>query len=423
MGYILGAVVCGIAAWQMRKRGIHQKVQQAALVLAAGFLLASAFWQLDSSSETQSQVGRNPPGGGEKEKEYLIDADGMLEQYPLTIQIEEKKLTKEQRQECLKDAKQELDVLILGENPSLERVSKPLYLPEALQGGAVTAEYHFSDYDVFDITGKITDTLAEPVFVEVSAELSCQGETCLYAFFVQAVPRDKSKKELFAEKLQQLLASENNREDTEFLQLPKEVDGIGVRWSEQRENRAIAATFLGLAGAFGIICSEKEGRKKKEMERRRQMMLDYPEIISKLSLLLGAGMNITCAWEKITSGYQALRKRSHMPRREAYEEMVATLHEIQQGVGELQAFENFGERCRLSVYRKLSSLIVQNIRKGAKGMQRLLDTEEREAFELRKAQARKMGEEAGTKLLLPMGMMLVVVLVILLAPAGLTFQA
>lgn len=159
------------------------------------------------------------------------------------------------------------------------------------------------------------------------------------------------------------------------------------------------------------------------MERRRQMMLDYPEIISKLSLLLGAGMNITCAWEKITSGYQALRKRSHMPRREAYEEMVATLHEIQQGVGELQAFENFGERCRLSVYRKLSSLIVQNIRKGAKGMQRLLDTEEREAFELRKAQARKMGEEAGTKLLLPMGMMLVVVLVILLAPAGLTFQA
>ena len=140
MGYIFGAVVCGIAAWQMRKRGVYQKAQQAALVLAAGFILASAFWQLDSLSETQSQVGRNPPGEGEKEKEYLIDADGVLEQYPLTIQIEETKLTKEQRQECLKDAKQELDVLILGENPSLERVSKPLYLPEALQGGAVTAE-------------------------------------------------------------------------------------------------------------------------------------------------------------------------------------------------------------------------------------------------------------------------------------------
>ena len=55
-------------------------------------------------------------------------------------------------------------------------------------------------------------------------------------------------------------------------------------------------------------------------------------------------------------------------------------------------------------------------------MQRLLDEEEREAFEERKARARKAGEEAGTKLLLPMGMMLAVVLAILVVPAGLTLN-
>ena len=95
---------------------------------------------------------------------------------------------------------------------------------------------------------------------------------------------------------------------------------------------------------------------------------------------------------------------------------------MQEGIGELRAFENFGERCRLSAYRKLSSLIVQNIRKGAKGMQRLLEEEEWEAFEQRKARARKAGEEAGTKLMLPMIMMLVIVLVILIVPAGLTLN-
>lgn len=422
MGYILGAIACGVAAWRMKKRGFRKKAQQAALVLAIGLLMAFALWQADRSGQGQSQVARNMPGEGQVEKEYLIDAGGVLKQYPMAVQIEEKKLTKGQRQECFKKAKQELDKLILGGNTSLNHVSKPLYLPETLQDGAVTAEYSFSDYEVFDINGRVTAELKEPALVEVSAELSCQGESCLYSFFVQAEPREKSGQELFAEKLQELLAVENNREDAGYVNLPREVDGIEVIWAEQKENRAIIAAILGLAGAVGMLLSEREEKKKKELERRRQMMVDYPEIVSKLSLLLGAGMNITCAWEKITAGYQLQRKHSQNPRREAYEEMVTTLHEIREGVGELQAFENFGKRCSIKPYRKLSSLIVQNIRKGAKGMQRLLDEEEREAFEQRKADARKAGEEAGTKLLLPMGMMLVVVLVILLVPAGLTLQ-
>ena len=168
--------------------------------------------------------------------------------------------------------------------------------------------------------------------------------------------------------------------------------------------------------------SEKEEKKRRETERQQQMLADYPEIVSKLSLLLGAGMNISLAWEKIALVYRTKRERQEIECRYAYEEMLGTLYEMQEGIGELRAFENFGERCRLSAYRKLSSLIVQNIRKGAKGMQRLLEEEEWEAFEQRKARARKAGEEAGTKLMLPMIMMLVIVLVILIVPAGLTLN-
>ena len=55
------------------------------------------------------------------------------------------------------------------------------------------------------------------------------------------------------------------------------------------------------------------------------------------------------------------------------------------GIGELQAYENFGKRCQLGAYRKLSSMLVQNVRKGAKGMQKLLEEEEWEAYEQRKS--------------------------------------
>lgn len=266
------------------------------------------------------------------------------------------------------------------------------------------------------------DGLTEPVLVEVTAELTCQEEICLYSFFVQAMPGKKSKQELFADKLAGLLTQENSKKNKEYLELPGELEGKKIVWKEQKENRSLIGLFLGAVGAIGIILAEKEKEKKREMERQRQMQLDYPEIVSTLSLLLGAGMNLTYAWEKIAIGYQMRRERHGIPRREAYDEMITTIHEIQKGVGELQAFENFGERCGISSYRKLSSLIVQNIRRGAKGMQRLLEEEEREAFEQRKAEARKAGEEASTKLLLPMGMMLVIVLVILVVPAGLAIN-
>ena len=351
-----------------------------------------------------------------------MDAEDLMEQYPMRIQIEEKKLTKKQKQEYLEKARKELDRIILGENTSLESVSQPLYLPETLQEGAVEASYFFSDYEIFDTEGNLIGSLEEPVMVELTAELTCQEENCLYSFYVQAVPEEKSEQESFAEKLEKLLALENEKENTDYLELPEELEGRKIIWKEQREHRSLLIALLGVAGAAVIIFSEKEEKKKKELQRQRQMLLDYSEIVSQLSLLLGAGMNLSMAWEKIAAAYQSRRERKEVERREAYEEMVTVLNEIREGVGELQAFENFGARCDMNVYRKLSSLIVQNIRKGSRGLQRLLEEEEKEAFEQRKAEARKAGEEAGTKLLLPMGMMLILVLVILVVPAGLTLN-
>lgn len=420
-GYMITAAVCAAASWRFKKLGYRKRLYEAALLLAAGFFLGAVFEGMDAGS-AKKQVPRNGPGQGMEEKDFLVDAEGLLEQYPMKIQVEEKKLTKKERQEYLDRAKEELDQVVPGDNPSLESVSEPLYLPETLQEGAVEADYRFSDYEVFDAEGNLIVSPKESILVEVTAELTCQEEICLYRFFVRAVPKEKSEQELFAEKLEKLLVSENHREDADYLELPEELEDRKITWKEQKENRSGIMALLGIAGAAAVIFSEKEEKKKKELQRRRQMLLDYSEIVSQLSLLLGAGMNLTLAWEKIAGAYQTRRKQREVDRREAYEEMVTVLHEIQEGVGELQAFENFGTRCELSVYRKLSSLIVQNIRKGSEGLQRLLEEEEKEAFEQRKAEARKAGEEAGTKLLLPMGIMLVLVLVILVVPAGLTLN-
>jgi len=105
-----------------------------------------------------------------------------------------------------------------------------------------------------------------------------------------------------------------------------------------------------------------------------------------------------------------------------YEEMLITQREIESGKGETRAYEAFGERCELQKYRKLSGFLVQNLKKGNKQLCNLLEQEAAEAFDERKKQAQQLGEEAGTKLLFPMLLMLGIVIVIIMIPAVISFQ-
>ncbi len=421
--YLTGAAICLAAAVYRKRKALQDKKwHYASLIFAVGFLLAAVTAYLDGIEENRTEIARNQPGQGVLEKEFLVDVPGEFEDYPLKLEIAEKKLTKAQKRECLEKAKMELDALILGSNPSKDQVTESLYLPEYLQEGAVEATYQFSDYDIFHADGTLWQLPQKPVLVEITAELVCQEETCLYQFMVRAVPREKSPQEQLAEKLADLVSAQNEEENCSHIKLPDKLEGKEVVWRQKLGNRSLMMVFLAAVAAVGIFLREKEENRRKRAARDRQMMIDYAGIVGKFSLLLGAGMNISLAWEKIAFAYQKKRGQGEIEERHAYEEMLNTLYEIRDGVGELQAYENFGIRCQLGIYRKLSALIVQNVRKGEQGMQRLLEQEEWEAYEQRKAHAKQMGEEAGTKLLLPMGIMLVIVLAILVIPAGMTLN-
>ena len=102
--------------------------------------------------------------------------------------------------------------------------------------------------------------------------------------------------------------------------------------------------------------------------------------------------------------------------------MIYTMPQSQGGAAEGECYENYGVRCKVPVYRKFGTMLSQNLRKGSKGLSVLLKREAEEAFEERKNTAKKLGEEAGTKLMIPMFMMLIVVFVIVIVPAFFTIQ-
>ena len=212
---------------------------------------------------------------------------------------------------------------------------------------------------------------------------------------------------------------ESSRQKSEF-KIPTQIDGNTIVLRNPQNLRGWYALALGPMICILLLVLDRQNRQKEDQETKQQMMLDYPEITDKLTLLLGAGITVKSAWQKIVTDYE--KQKNYRGIRFAYEEMAKTCNEMQSGVTELESYEQFGKRCGLKAYRKLAALLTQNLRKGSKGLSELLRAEADQAFEERKAAAKKRGEEAGTKLLLPMFMMLSMVLLIVIVPAFLSIQ-
>jgi hypothetical protein len=161
--------------------------------------------------------------------------------------------------------------------------------------------------------------------------------------------------------------------------------------------------------------------KNKATLRGKQLLLDYPDLVTKVSLYMGAGMTVRMAFAKIAGDYAALKKCGGAVRF-VYEELLIACHEIDSGVSETLAYDHFAGRCNLQRYYKFCAVLTQNLKKGSAGILPILRAESKDAFEERKAIAKRLGEEAGTKLLMPMMLMLVIVMVIIIVPAVMSFS-
>ena len=75
-----------------------------------------------------------------------------------------------------------------------------------------------------------------------------------------------------------------------------------------------------------------------------QMCRDYAQIVSKLVLLMQAGLTVRNAWEQMVWDYRKKCERDPDKIRYAYEEMMLTSREMRNGVAEVKAYENFGLR-------------------------------------------------------------------------------
>ncbi|HNR04139.1 MAG TPA: type II secretion system F family protein [Bacillota bacterium] len=162
--------------------------------------------------------------------------------------------------------------------------------------------------------------------------------------------------------------------------------------------------------ALGIVFYVSDRELDEKIKKRNfNIRYDFPDFLNKMVLLINAGMTVPRAWEKI------VRDRKNIT--PLYEELRTTYIEIMNGKPEMEAYEDFAKRCRVKEITKFITAVIQNLKKGNSDLVPLLKLQSNECWQLRKNMAKKLGEEASTKLVLPLMIMFVGILIIVTLPA------
>ncbi len=150
------------------------------------------------------------------------------------------------------------------------------------------------------------------------------------------------------------------------------------------------------------------------------MINDYPDLVTKTTLLINAGMTIHSALLRIYSDYAHSHNVAHF--HYLYKELGLTLAQIENGVPQSCAYSEFGNRVGLPCYIKFGSLLEQNLKKGNRELSTMLSSEAMAAIDSKKRLLKEKGEKASTKLLLPMIMIFAVILILIMIPAFLNMS-
>ena len=298
-------------------------------VLAAALLV---FWMdntqpFPTDENGASAVSRNSHGGGDREEKLEVTIGDVEES--VTVKVGEQEYSEGELEEAFQKAGEELEVLVLGENESLDEIRSSLELVNKIPDTGITVTWELDNYEAMNLQGdlKQENLTDEGTLVKLTALLSYKEETAEFSFYARLYPPKLNQTEKLLKKLDgEIERLDQETKQKEKLLLPESVDGIPVIWNQGKNFRALALLLIGIAMTLFLYVSEQEKQKDQKKKREVQMSLDYPQMVSKLTLYLGAGMTVRKAWYRIAEDYE--QQKEEKGRRETYEEMIYTMHEI-----------------------------------------------------------------------------------------------
>jgi Flp pilus assembly protein TadB len=170
---------------------------------------------------------------------------------------------------------------------------------------------------------------------------------------------------------------------------------------------------VGLLVAALLPVSQIRSLRRQVEERRRAVLRELPELLSVLMLLVGAGESLQNALLRCA--------REGEDGHPLYRELKRAMHAVQNGESFQLAMDGFARRVGVQEASVLTSALLLQYRKGGSDFVHALRELSFSLWEKRKSIARTKGEEAVSKLSLPLVLIFFVLMVIIGSPAILGF--
>lgn len=170
--------------------------------------------------------------------------------------------------------------------------------------------------------------------------------------------------------------------------------------------KAFVITVAGIAVLFLAVYTILDDILYRVKKRKENLLYEFPQVINKLALLVNAGIEITDAW----------RQTAYSSYGDLYLEMQRVCRALDNGITLKHAYKDFIDRCNVKEISKLGVAIEQaHIKGNSEIAQALLDIAVL-VWEERKHKAKRAGELANSKLLLPIIMVFCAIMMMVIVP-------
>jgi len=388
------------------------------LIVTAGFILFILCSTFLNNTESSNYIQR--PYVDEDDTEVKIEVEGLLEgSQKIEIPVSKRVYSNEEVKEAMKKGMDEILKIIPGENTSLQDITTDLNPVSELSDLGLGVKWDFGDGDIIDIQGKVdNENLGESVDIDIGVTLSYESYEESYVIPARVLPKPMSADESLIKRFKDYISVADKKSAGESgFYLPESFEGKKLVYHLEDGMNFHLIWIMGIIVAILLYLREKNNDRQKLEKKKRELLKDYPDIVSKLIVFIGAGLSVRQSWEGIVKDYESENKE----KRYAYEEMAKSLARLKTGTQENVVYKEFGRSCLLRQYMKLASLLEQNRKSGISTLSTLLGMESQSAWEERLNLAKREGEELNTKLLLPLFMMLLIVMMMIIVPALLIF--
>ena len=367
---------------------------------------------------------------GGVEQEIPIELQKGEEHKQIVLDVSPRKLTQKQTEKKMQEAFAFLEKHIQAENESLQSVKSNLDFSLDYEQFPFDVEVSPADYSLLDAAGTVKneekqllalgyskEEIEKGILTEVKIALWYEEINQEQTYTVTMFAKDKEGIEKVFQEVEDLLQSkEQEAAYEEGFYLPVSENGVEITRTDEAKISPGAVLVMGLILIGLLLLRERENQKKLELEKRENLRRSYPWFVNEMVLLLGAGMQVRNIFGVLIKEAEGGKDMADY-RKPLIEELRMAVHSMELGVAEEQAYFQLGRRLQLPCYIKLLTLLEQNVKRGTKGLTMLFEQEELAALEERKNLAKRYGEEAGTKLLGPMILLLLVIMLMNMVPA------